>query len=163
MARARPVPDLDPDAPFATAAAKVVTVRAAELLEQSSNVLDLDDIERVHDMRVATRRLRAVLEVFAPCFPKKRRRAVISELKELTDALGERRDRDVQIEALREFAAELKPDDRDGVERLIDKIDGERPGVNLALAPLVTQQRLAELSTRIAQLVAVAEDKGAGD
>ena len=33
-------------------------------------VLDVSDIERVHDMRVATRRLRAALEVFRPCFPR---------------------------------------------------------------------------------------------
>ena len=33
------------------------------------DVLDVADIERVHDMRVATRRLRAALEVFEPCFP----------------------------------------------------------------------------------------------
>ena len=38
----------------------------------ADGVLDTSDIERVHDMRVATRRLRAVLEVYAPCFPRKR-------------------------------------------------------------------------------------------
>ena len=37
-----------------------------ELFEQAEGVLDTSDIERVHDMRVATRRLRAVLEIFAP-------------------------------------------------------------------------------------------------
>lgn len=160
MARARPVSDLQPDEPFATAAAKIVTVRAAELLEHSHNVLDLEDIERVHAMRVATRRLRAVLEVFAPCFPKKRRKAVMSEVKELTDCLGERRDRDVQIMKLREFVAGLDPADRGGVESLIEKIDGERPAANLALAPLITQEQLAGLSSRIAELVAAAEKKG---
>ena len=35
-----------------------------------SGVLDVGDIERVHDMRVATRRLRAALEIFGPCFPR---------------------------------------------------------------------------------------------
>ena len=53
------------------AAAKVVAVRAQELVDHADNVLDTTDIERVHDMRVATRRLRAVLEIFAPCFPKR--------------------------------------------------------------------------------------------
>ena len=101
MAKARPIPELRPEEPFAIAAAKVVAVRAAELREHSHGVLDLDDIERVHDMRVATRRLRAVLEVFRPCFPKAApTRRACAELKDLADALGERRDRDVQIEAL---------------------------------------------------------------
>ena len=36
----------------------------------ADGVLDTEDIERVHDMRVASRRLRAVLEIFAACFPE---------------------------------------------------------------------------------------------
>ncbi len=71
MAKARPIPGLHEDDPYALAAARVVVVRADELVEHSANVLDTADIERVHDMRVATRRLRAALEVFEPCFPKK--------------------------------------------------------------------------------------------
>ena len=55
--------------PYALAGARIVRVRAKELFAQSDGVLDTSDIERVHDMRVATRRLRAVLEIFAPCFP----------------------------------------------------------------------------------------------
>ena len=55
----------------------------------------LAEIERVHDMRVATRRLRAALEVFEPCFPGKAHAAVLRQVKALADALGERRDRDV--------------------------------------------------------------------
>ncbi len=161
MARARPVPDLQPDTPFATAAARVVAVRADELLEHSHDVLDLAGIERVHDMRVATRRLRAVLEVFAPCFPKKARRAVISEVKDLTDGLGERRDRDVQIEVLTEFAAGLEEGERAGVQRLIETLEAERPAVNKELAPQLTQERMAALASRLTALVAAAEKEGA--
>ena len=69
-------------------------------------MLDLDDVERVHDMRVATRRLRAALEIFEPCFPRKRHRKALKQVKALADALGERRDRDVAIELLEGFAGE---------------------------------------------------------
>ena len=51
-------------------------------------------------MRVATRRLRAAIEVFWPCFPPKQGKQILAEVKALADALGERRDRDVAIEAL---------------------------------------------------------------
>jgi CHAD domain-containing protein len=160
VARARLVPDLQPEQPFAIAAARVVAVRADELREHSHDVLDLGDTAPVHDMRVATRRLRAVLEVFRPCFPKKRYKAVVADLKELADALGERRDRDVQIETLTAFAADLAEGERDGVERMIASISAERPVVNLELAPRVTPEQVAELCKRIAQLVAAAEAKG---
>src|SRR3954467_3033051 len=99
MAKARHVA-LDPYEPFEAAARRVVAARADEVFEQAGDVLDTEDIERVHDMRVATRRLRAVLEIYAVCFPKKPHRAVLREVKELADALGARRDPDVLLERL---------------------------------------------------------------
>ena len=108
MAKAAPV-DVSPDTPFAEAAARTVAVRARELWEHSEGVLDTADIERVHDMRVATRRLRAVLEIFAACFPEKRHRTVLREVKALADALGARRDPDVQLELLGELGFDDDP------------------------------------------------------
>jgi CHAD domain-containing protein len=56
MAKAREVPGVVAEARFRDAAAAAVAVRTAEVFEHSEGVLDMDDIERVHDMRVATRR-----------------------------------------------------------------------------------------------------------
>ena len=81
MARSRPIPGLGPGTRFADAAAAAVEVRAEELFSHSEGVLDTTDIERVHDMRVATRRLRAALEVFAVCFPRKEHKRVLREVK----------------------------------------------------------------------------------
>jgi CHAD domain-containing protein len=162
MAKARAIPELRPDGPFAIAAAEVVAIRADELREHSHDVLDLDKIERVHDLRVASRRLRAVLEVFRPCFPKRKYKAAVAELKELADALGERRDRDVQLEALTAFAAGLDEADRAGVEGLIETIAAERPQANAALAPSVSEERMTALGHRLDHLVAAARAKGGG-
>src|ERR671931_1197145 len=105
MAKARPVEGLRSEDAYATAAAKIVAVRAREVADHSQNVLDVADIERVHDMRVATRRLRAALEIFEPCFPKRQHGEALREVKAIADALGERRDRDVTVAALEEFGA----------------------------------------------------------
>ena len=69
MAKARRIPGLSADEPYGIAAARIVEVRVAELLEHAGGVLDVSDIERVHDMRVATRRLRAALEIFGGRLP----------------------------------------------------------------------------------------------
>ena len=69
MAKAKDI-EVTPTEPYGRAAARIVRVRARELFDHAENVLDTTDIERVHDMRVASRRLRAVLEIFAPCFPR---------------------------------------------------------------------------------------------
>jgi CHAD domain-containing protein len=153
VAKARPIPDLSEDDPYAVAAAKIVAVRSRELADHAAGVLDVSDIERVHDMRVATRRLRAALEVFEPCFPPKRFRAALREVKELADALGERRDRDVTIAALEEFAAAMAQADRAGISSLVERLRDEQTDANRALVPYVTEERLAALSERLSELV----------
>lgn len=131
-------------------------VRAAELFEHSEGVLDTGDIERVHDMRVATRRLRAALEIFAPCFPKKPFKATLREVKATADALGERRDRDVSIAAMEEIAAAISSSDRRGVEVLIERLRAEQEQANDDLAPFVSGERLGALRGRVAELVEAA-------
>jgi CHAD domain-containing protein len=156
MAKASPIPDLGKDDSFAAAAAKVVAMRTRELADQAEGVLDISDIERVHAMRVATRRLRAALEVFRPCFPKKRFRVALKEVKALADALGERRDRDVHIDELAAFEAELSAADRSGVRSFVRRLRDEQAEANLALAPFVTDEHIAALCERLGDLVAEA-------
>lgn len=135
----------------------MVEVRAAEVFERAPGVLDLDDVERVHDMRVATRRLRAALELFAPCFPRKRRRKAIAGVKALADALGERRDRDVQIELLEGLAAEAPEADPGAVSGLLATLREEQLRANRELAPLVAAKRLKKLRRRLRRLTEAAE------
>ena len=118
MAKAEDIA-VEPDEPYRAAGARIVRVRAGELFEHAEGVLDTRDIERVHDMRVASRRLRAVLEIFEPCFPASEFKGVLRDVKQLADALGERRDPDVHIDALRAFARTLTPTTRPGVNALI--------------------------------------------
>jgi CHAD domain-containing protein len=159
VAKARAIPGLNEDDPYAAVAAKVVAIRAAELAEHSAGVLDTKDIEPLHDMRVATRRLRAALEVFEPCFPRKRFKAVLREVKDLADALGERRDRDVTIAALDGFRTEIGRADRRGVQSLITRVRDEQAEANAALAAHLSEDRLTGLAERLDELVAVAADR----
>ncbi|HEY1355459.1 MAG TPA: CHAD domain-containing protein [Solirubrobacterales bacterium] len=156
MARAREIPDLDCDAPFAEAAARVIALRADELFEHSEGVLDTGDIERVHDMRVATRRLRAAMEIFETCFPPKRWRRALRRVKALADSLGERRDRDVAIEFLAGFSGEVRGPDRDRLETVIGSLREEQREANDGLAPAVDAKRLMKLRRRLDKLVAAA-------
>ena len=157
MARARTIPDLAAEDTYAAAAAKIVAVRAREVADHAHEVLDLAEIERVHDMRVATRRLRAALEIFEPCFPPKELGAALAQVKAIADALGERRDRDVTIAALEKFAAGMPAPDRPGVETLIERLRAEQAAANEALVPFVDAGRLAALSELLSELVAAAQ------
>lgn len=156
MAKAKPIPALSAAESYGEAAAKVVATRAEELREQTRGVLDTADIERVHDMRVASRRLRAALEVFEPCFPRKPYRRVLREVKRLADGLGERRDRDVAIATLQGFNEQMPAPDRRGVQSLIARLRDEQAEANVRLAPLVDDGNLNELGESLRELVGVA-------
>lgn len=157
MARAREVPGFDCDEPFAAAAARVVRVRAAEVFEHSEGVLDVDEIEHLHDMRVATRRLRAALEIFAGCFPGKRHRKALKAVKALADALGERRDRDVAIEFLAKFGETAPEAERSALAARIEELREEQQQANEALAPYLAAKRLRKLRRRLEKLAAEAK------
>ncbi len=135
----------------------MVEVRAAEVFAHSDGVLDIGEIEHVHDMRVATRRLRAALEVFEPCFPAKRHRKALKRVKALSDELGERRDRDVSIEFLERFAEEAPAGDRDALAALIKRLRHEQREMNDELAPYVAPKRLKKLQRRLRKLTKAAK------
>jgi len=156
VASARKV-ELDCEASFGSAARRVVKVRAKEVFKQADGVLDLGEVEHVHDMRVATRRLRAALEIFEDCFPRKRHRKALKKVKALADALGERRDLDVEIELLEGLCGENASEDRKALEALIEDLRARQQQANEDLAPFVTTKRLKKLRRRLSKLVKAAK------
>ena len=156
MAKERQIEGVTERMPFAEAGALVVETRADEMLAHAGGVLDTTEIEGVHDMRVATRRLRAALEVFAPCFPKGDHKRVLKEVKAIADALGERRDRDVAIASLSGFAEQMPALDRPGITSLISRFRDEQQHANEALEDYVDAERLQRLRQALEQLAAAA-------
>jgi CHAD domain-containing protein len=157
MAKARDIPGFAEAETFRQAARMAVEVRAEEVFDHAQGVLDTADIERVHAMRVATRRLRAVMEIFAPAFPKKPHRALIKEVKALADALGERRDRDVAIDAMTRIGVALTADDRRGIDHLIAELRDEQHGANAELAAALQAIEENDLRGRLRALAVSAQ------
>jgi CHAD domain-containing protein len=149
--------DVTPDEPYRRAGARIVRVRAHELFEHADGVLDTRDIERVHDMRVASRRLRAVLEIFAPCFPKSEFKGVLRDVKQLADALGERRDPDVHIDALKTFSKSLVAANKHGVARLIEDLEERQARANELLAAELERAEQRGLHGRLLALANAAD------
>lgn len=88
------------DIPFGAAAVRAISKLSDQLLANLPGTLSGEDIEALHDMRVASRRIRAALRVFHEVFPKKTLRRAEAEVKSITTALGGVRDLDVFIEFL---------------------------------------------------------------
>ncbi|CAN5457071.1 hypothetical protein BH10ACT11_BH10ACT11_13220 [soil metagenome] len=159
MAKAQQIEGLEPQLAYAEAAALALTVRTKEMVDHSREVLSMTEIENVHDMRVASRRLRAALEIFAPCFDAKEHAQVLGEVKAIADALGERRDRDVAIEALEGYAGDLGEPKRAGIESLIGSLRSEQLRANHELEAFVTEERLQVLSSRVRELARSARER----
>jgi CHAD domain-containing protein len=151
------VPGFDCDEAFGDAAARIVAVRAKEVFAHADGVLDVDDPERLHDMRVATRRLRAALEICEPCFPAKSYRKALKRVKRLADALGERRDRDVEIGFLEGFRGDAPAADQAALAARIEALRQEQRQANQALAPRLKPKRLRKLRRRLKKLAKAAQ------
>jgi CHAD domain-containing protein len=149
---------VDPFEPYAAAAARIVRQRADELFQHADNVLDVEDIEVVHDMRVASRRLRAVLEIFAPCFPHADFKTVLRDVKSLADALGERRDPDVHIEDMEELEKHFQAVHRPGLEALVARLRQRQAAGNDALATELEHMAVGRLHERLHSLADGAEE-----
>ena len=94
--KARKVKGLDCDATLAENAQRIVAVRFDELFSFAPRATDDEDVEALHDMRIAAKRLRYVLEVTEDCFGPFGR-DMRTRAKELQDVLGEIHDCDVLL------------------------------------------------------------------
>jgi CHAD domain-containing protein len=111
--KARKVDGLDPAAPFAEAAARIAQVREGELHSFWPAARDPAEVEALHDMRIAAKRLRYVLELAAPALGAGAR-ARAKQARELQDLLGEIHDCDVMLPLV------------EGHEPLSDRFRGRR-------------------------------------
>ena len=152
MAKARRV-SIDPDAPFAAAAGATLKVRGPELLEYRAGTLDGSDIEELHSMRVASRRLRAALEVYAGCFPRKQHKKLLRLVKGTADALSEARDLDVQIDYLTSYRAHVPAADRAGIDSLIALMRTRRAEADTQLAPALERLDEEDFTGQVERLV----------
>lgn len=91
--------------------------------EHAPNVYAHGDPEELHKLRVAVRRLRALLRAAGPAIEDTRTDTLRAQLRLLGGALGPARDADVFASYLQ---SELEGLDEAGAEPLLQKVEGER-------------------------------------
>jgi CHAD domain-containing protein len=94
-----------------------------QTLEEKASA-DLTDYSRLHQVRIAGKRLRYAMEVFADCFPAKFREEVYPQVEEMQEILGRANDSHVTSERLGALRNWLKQHWGDDWNRLQPGIEG---------------------------------------
>ncbi|MDY6876196.1 MAG: CHAD domain-containing protein [Chloroflexota bacterium] len=123
-------PGILPDDPMSEAGRKALLFHFVRMLEHEPGTRLGEDIEELHDMRVATRRMRSAFRVFAPYFNPDALRPFLKGLRRTGRALGRVRDLDVLMERAQHYLAtevsEESPRPHDDLDALLEDWHGRR-------------------------------------
>jgi CHAD domain-containing protein len=100
---------LDPEASFEQGLRKTLAVRISELDSFADAAQDPAEVEALHDMRIAAKRVRYVLEVSEPVLPGAK--GGVTAAKKLQDVLGEIHDCDELLPVIKKHVARLRDED----------------------------------------------------
>ncbi len=92
----RKVEGLDPQAPLRPNAARIIRTRLEELRGFADEALAPDAAAAQHNMRIAAKRLRYVLEIVGPCIGEEAK-AARDAAKQLQSVLGDLHDCDLML------------------------------------------------------------------
>ncbi len=81
--------------------ARIIRKHLGSLEAQIEGVKSSKDIEAIHQMRVASRRMRSALAIFNTCFRKPTIKDILKDVRGVTSALGEARDLDVHLDYIK--------------------------------------------------------------
>jgi CHAD domain-containing protein len=119
-------PGIKPEDELAEAGRKVLGFHFADMIRHEEGTRHGVDIEELHDMRVATRRMRAAIDVFGESFEPKVIKAHLKGLRATGRALGRVRDMDVFMEKAQHYLDSLPSDQRQGLDPLLQHWQEER-------------------------------------
>jgi CHAD domain-containing protein/transposase-like protein len=119
-------PGVLPEDGLADAGRKVWLYQLAQMLANNEGTRLGADIEALHDMRVATRRMRAAFDVFGEAFEAKALKPHLRGLRATGRALGPARDLDVFLEKAHAYESTLPADEQDGLQPLLDAWQEQR-------------------------------------
>lgn len=148
------VPSPAPDAPAAEHLTAMLRRQERAILAHDPGTRLGTDPEQLHQMRVATRRLRAFLRAARPLLEPEWAEALRSELAWLGAALGPVRDLDVLLEHLRDDASGLEPREQRALRRIFDLLEEERRRARQTLLEALRSDRYLALLDRLEDAVA---------
>lgn len=119
------------------------------MLRHEAGSIDGTDIEELHDMRVAVRRLRAAVRLFRPYLPKQHAAYLRKDLRHLGRALGPARDYDVMLVNLANYRAALPAQSQESLEPLARRWQKKRGRARGEMLAYLESKRYRVLKQRM--------------
>jgi CHAD domain-containing protein len=113
--------------PVWLAARALLHERGSDFFRRRNGVIEKCDPERIHDLRVSSRRLREGLELFLPCYAANSMRPLIKAFRKVTRLMGDLRNTDEASSFLDRLMPEVDRRCRRDLERLKLSLQEERP------------------------------------
>jgi len=114
------LPGILPDDLMSEAGRKILLFHFLEMVKHEAGTITGENIEELHDMRVATRRMRAAFGIFGEFFISKTISPYLQILKITGRSLGEVRDLDVSLIKVHLYLKQLPTGQQSGLAPLLD-------------------------------------------
>jgi CHAD domain-containing protein len=137
MAKAKKIPNFNPDLGLDKCLPKILNTRLNEMLSYEKGTIEGKNIEFLHNMRVSSRRLQAVLKAFRKFYPQNKFKKEYGQLRSLIRALGIVRHYDVFIDLLEKYNDTLEPKLKSSMEFLIIQQKSHRTQKRIELVNMV--------------------------
>lgn len=148
------------DATMRDLVAALLSAAVTEIVRRVPGIVGGEDVEAVHQARVATRRLRAQLRMLRPVVNRQWADETRSELKWLAQCLGAVRDADVLYAELDEQQRTLPQVDRAAARVLSERVLAERREAHDRLVEELQSDRYRALMDRLLDATAVPPMRG---
>ena len=139
MTTATEIKGVAPNKTLEVCARQIVVAYFREMMSYKTGASDGTDIEFVHDMRVASRRLRAAMDNFTECFEKESFKKYYKQIKTITRTMGAVRDLDVLIVRFQKELSALTETEQRDIQGLIEHLQQKREEARKPMLVLFTE------------------------
>jgi len=141
-------PGIDPDDPMSEAGRKIIRFHFLRMLYHESGTRADREIEPLHDMRVATRRMRAAFRVFEDYFEPKSLALHLKGLRRAGRTLGAVRDLDVFRDKTLRYIESLPGPERESFEPFLGELQRQRQSARESLLTYLDSEKYARFLRR---------------
>jgi CHAD domain-containing protein len=160
VANTKEIVGFDASADAVEWAAEVLRTQFEQILAGREKALQTEDIEGVHQLRVAIRRLRSALRDFTPLINSPSLKEAKKELKKLAKRLGTVRDQDVAIAALEKLREKAKKQIiKADLEQMIAKRRTKREKAQIGLTKILDESSIENLRENFSKGIDEAVEK----